>query len=211
MPGPTRQRPTSTGRRNAGVAVALSFVLVAMLGLSFAAVPLYRIFCQVTGLGGTTQVATAVPEATGAAAQRTIKVRFNADISPDLPWSFRPAQREIEVPLGARKLAHYVAESRAGMPTTGTATFNVTPLKAGAYFAKIDCFCFTEQRLTPGQRADMPVSFFVDPALLDDPDMAEVKTITLSYTFFPKPDAAPATGDQSAAVPGSPAAAESLN
>lgn len=170
--------------RNARVAVLLAGVFVGMVGLSFAAVPLYRLFCQVTGYGGTTQVATAAPEA--AASGRTIKVRFNADISPDLEWDFRPEQVEMTVGLGERMLAYYRASSAAEARTVGTATFNVTPLKAGLYFSKIDCFCFTEQALEPGASARMPVEFFVDPAIAEAEDLQDVKTITLSYTFFPK-------------------------
>lgn len=180
--------------RNLRTAVLLAGVFAGMVGLSFAAVPLYRLFCQVTGYGGTTQVATAAPEQT---AGETVKVRFNADIVPALAWQFRPEQVEMEVEVGARTMAYYRATSQAQTATVGTATFNVTPQKAGVYFSKIDCFCFQEQPLDPGQSARMPVDFFVDPALLDDPDMQDVRTITLSYTFFPHPDAqadAAATG-----------------
>jgi cytochrome c oxidase assembly protein subunit 11 len=183
---------TRSGPRNLRTAVLLAGVFAGMVGLSFAAVPLYRLFCQVTGYGGTTQVATAAPEAV---AGETIRVRFNADIVPALAWQFRPEQVEMELELGARAMAYYRATSRAEAPTIGTATFNVTPQKAGIYFSKIDCFCFQEQRLEAGQSARMPVDFFVDPALLDDPDMQDVKTITLSYTFFPHPDAQAAAAD----------------
>jgi cytochrome c oxidase assembly protein subunit 11 len=177
--------PRSPGR-NLRTAVLLTGVFAGMVGLSFAAVPLYQLFCQVTGYGGTTQVATAAPERT---AGETVKVRFNADIVPALAWRFRPEQVEMEVEVGARAMAYYRATSRAQSATVGTATFNVTPQKAGKYFSKIDCFCFQEQPLAPGQSARMPVDFFVDPALLDDPAMQDVRTITLSYTFFPHPDA----------------------
>ena len=180
------------GRRNARLAVLLTGVFAGMVALSFAAVPLYRLFCQVTGYGGTTQVATAAPEAAGEAG--TITVRFNADISPELAWRFKPEQVEMTVGLGERTMAFYRATSRAGAETVGTATFNVTPLKAGAYFSKIDCFCFTEQKLAPGESARMPVDFFVDPAIAEAPDMRDVKTITLSYTFFPKEDASARLG-----------------
>jgi cytochrome c oxidase assembly protein subunit 11 len=188
-----------TKRNNARVALLLSVVLVGMIGLSFAAVPLYRLFCQVTGYGGTTQVADVTPEA---ASERMMTIRFNADISPDLPWRFQPKQRSIEVRVGEPTVAYYEAENRSQRFTAGTAAFNVTPLKAGVYFNKVACFCFTEQALAAGERADMPVSFFVDPAIDDDPALADVDTITLSYTFFPDPDAkAPAAGmDQTAAA-----------
>ena len=180
-------RPTgaSATRRNARTAVVLTGVFAGMVGLSFAAVPLYRLFCQVTGVGGTTQVAEAAPEAV----DRTIKVRFNADHAPALPWAFAPKQVEVEVKVGERAMAYYTARNLSEAAVGGTATFNVTPLKAGKYFSKIACFCFTEQILQPGERVDMPVDYFVDPAMLDDPNMADVTTITLSYTFFPLPDA----------------------
>jgi cytochrome c oxidase assembly protein subunit 11 len=162
---------------------ALSLVLVAfgMGGLSFAAVPLYRIFCQVTGYGGTTQTADALPDEIGA---RVIKVRFNADIGRDMPWRFRPAQREIAVRLGEPGLAYFEATNRSELEVTGSATFNVTPAKAGIYFNKVACFCFDSQVLAPGQSARLPVSFFIDPAIADDRNLDDVSTVTLSYTFF---------------------------
>jgi cytochrome c oxidase assembly protein subunit 11 len=177
--------PVAGGRRNARTALVLVGVFAGMVGLSFAAVPLYQLFCQVTGYGGTTQVASAAPEA----AAETMTVRFNADISPDLAWRFQPREVSTEVRVGARAIAFYEAENLADRPLSGTATFNVTPLKAGKYFSKIACFCFTEQTLQPGERVEMPVEYFVDPAILEDPAMADVQTITLSYTFFPQPDA----------------------
>jgi cytochrome c oxidase assembly protein subunit 11 len=166
-------------------AVLATGVIAGMLGLTAAAVPLYRLFCQVTGYGGTTQRAEQAPEAV---AEATIKIRFNADVAQGLPWSFAPAAREIEVRIGEQSLAFYRAHNSASRPITGTATFNVTPAKAGVYFSKIDCFCFTEQTLAPDQSVDMPVSFFVDPAILDDPGTRELRSITLSYTFFPRDD-----------------------
>ena len=168
--------------RNRMVAGFCLLFVAGMVGMSYAAVPLYRIFCQVTGYGGTTQVAT---EAPAQAIERTITVRFDANVSRDMGWSFKPAQRKIELKVGESSLAFYRAQNTTSKPTVGTATFNVTPLAAGAYFNKIDCFCFTEQTLAPGQTVDMPVSFFVDPAIDEDPDLANVNTITLSYTFFP--------------------------
>ena len=177
-------RPVSS-KRNARTALVLTCVFASMVGLSFAAVPLYRLFCQVTGFGGTTQIAEVAPDVV----EETMKVRFNADRSPDLPWAFKPKQIEVEVKVGERAMAYYTAENLSETAVSGTATFNVTPLKAGKYFSKIACFCFTEQTLAPGERVDMPVDYFVDPAILDDPNMADVTTITLSYTFFPMPDA----------------------
>jgi cytochrome c oxidase assembly protein subunit 11 len=172
-------RPTK--RNNAAVAVTLMGVIAGMVGLSFAAVPLYQLFCQVTGFGGTTQQAITVPGETG---ERVFTVRFNADVNPDLPWAFAPEQRAMEVKAGEQGLAFYVARNRAARPTTGTAVFNVTPAKAGQYFNKTQCFCFSQQRLEPGEEAEMGVSFFVDPAILDDRGLDDVATITLSYTFF---------------------------
>ena len=172
-----------SGRRTskALTVVALASIVVGMLGLTAAAVPLYRLFCQVTGYGGTTQRAEAAPEQ---GLERTITVRFNADVDPDLPWSFAPEQRQIEVRIGEQSLALYRARNRSDHAIVGRATYNVTPFKAGPYFSKIACFCFNEQVLQPGQEVDMPVSFYVDPAILDDRNTRDVHTITLSYTFF---------------------------
>jgi cytochrome c oxidase assembly protein subunit 11 len=166
---------------NGRVVVLLSTVVVAMVGLSFAAVPLYRLFCQVTGYGGTTQVAEAPSAEAG---ERIVKVRFNADVDASLPWSFVPAQIEVALHVGEVGMAFYEARNPTDRAITGTAVFNVTPLKAGQYFNKVQCFCFDEQRLEAGQSVDMPVTFFVDPAIDDDPNLDDVRTITLSYTFF---------------------------
>lgn len=168
-------------RKNARVGLTLAGVVIGMIGLSFATVPLYRLFCQVTGFGGTTQIAETVPQEVS---DRVIAVRFNADVNDKLPWRFGPLQREVKVQVGENRLVFYQAQNISERAVTGTATFNVTPLKAGQYFSKIACFCFTEQRLEPGQEIDMPVSFFVDPAILEDPELDDVNTITLSYTFF---------------------------
>ncbi len=175
---------TTAKRRNARTGVVLTGIVAGMIGLSFASVPLYRLFCQVTGYGGTTQVAEAAP---GAVAERVIKVRFNADTAPGLPWYFKPVQREIALKVGESGLAYYRARNLAAVAVTGTSTFNVTPLKAGRYFSKVQCFCFTEQRLEAGQELDMAVSFFVDPEILSDRNLDDVKTITLSYTFVRAP------------------------
>jgi cytochrome c oxidase assembly protein subunit 11 len=194
---------TVARRRNARTGVVLAGIVAGMVGLSFASVPLYRLFCQVTGYGGTTQIAAAAP---GAVSERVIKVRFNADTAPDLPWSFKPVQREIALKVGESGLAYYRARNLAAEAVTGTSTFNVTPLKAGRYFSKVQCFCFDEQRLEAGQELDMAVSFFVDPEILSDRNLDEVKTITLSYTFFRAPGdaetgAEQANADASAAPP----------
>jgi cytochrome c oxidase assembly protein subunit 11 len=161
---------------------------LAMLGLGFAAVPLYNLFCRVTGFGGTTQVAT---EAEADLAQRlaasaggqTYSIRFDANTARDMPWDFRPVQVTDTVAVGQRDMATYIARNNSSVPVTGTATFNVEPESAGRYFNKIQCFCFTEQTLQPGQEVRMPVLYYVDPAALDDPNMQGVEQITLSYTF----------------------------
>ena len=175
--------------RNRTVAFLSLGVIVAMFGLVAASVPLYRLFCQVTGYGGTTQRADAGSETVS---ERNITVRFNADVNSRLPWRFHPAQRDLTLAIGESGLAFYQATNLSARTVTGTATFNVTPFKAGPYFNKIQCFCFTEQTLKPGETVDMPVTFFVDPAILDDPNLADVHTITLSYTFFAAPDGAAA-------------------
>ena len=172
--------PTGRGR-NGRTVLALVAVVMGMGALAYASVPLYRLFCQVTGYGGTTQVAAAAP---GEAAARVITVRFNADTNSALPWTFRPPAKAVAIRVGERALAVFTARNDSDRPVTGTATFNVTPQKAGLYFNKIQCFCFTEQRLEPGEMADMPVSFFVDPGIMNDPNLDDVGTITLSYTFF---------------------------
>jgi cytochrome c oxidase assembly protein subunit 11 len=170
---------------NARVALLLAGVVCGMVGLSFASVPLYRIFCQVTGLGGTTQQADALPDE---AIERMITVRFNADIDSSLPWRFKPGEKEVKIKVGEQGLTFYKAASLADFPTTGHATYNVTPLKAGLYFNKIHCFCFDEQTLAGGEEVDMGVNFFIDPAINEDPNLDDVQTITLSYTFFRTPE-----------------------
>ena len=172
----------SVAERNRATAAAAVAVIVGMVGLTTASVPLYRLFCQITGYGGTTQRAEAAP---GAFSEETVTVFFNADVAPELPWRFYPEQRRIEVRPGEQHLAFYVAENRSDRPIVATATFNVTPHKVGIYFQKLACFCFEQQKLEPGERVEMPVSFFVDPALLQDVSTQEVRQITLSYTFFP--------------------------
>lgn len=168
-------------RRLRLTAFASIAVVGAMVGVAYAAVPLYEAFCRVTGYGGTTQVAETAPAQLG---KRQITVRFDANTGRGMPWRFAPAQRQIILQTGQEALAFYTAANPTGRRIVGTATFNVTPLKAGQYFNKVECFCFTEQALDPGQTVDMPVSFFVDPAIEDDPNLSDVNTITLSYTFF---------------------------
>lgn len=168
--------------KNKRVAVMATAVVAGMVGLSFASVPLYRLFCQATGFGGTVQRAEKAPEA---ATGRMIAVRFDANTSKDLAWSFHPAQNVMQVKVGEQSIAYFKASNLSDKPLTGSAVFNVSPPQAGAYFNKIQCFCFTEQTLKPGETIDLPVSFFVDPGLLQDPDAEGIKEITLSYTFYP--------------------------
>lgn len=167
--------------KNLRVAAAVFAVVIGMVGMSFAAVPLYKLFCRVTGYDGTTQVAEAAP---GIVLDRQVRVEFNTDISPDLPWEFRSEIRRTDLRLGQDLLVNFIARNEASTPLTGTAIYNVTPLKAGKYFNKIECFCFGLQTLNPGQEVNMPVLFYIDPAMDTDPDMADVKVITLSYTFY---------------------------
>lgn len=167
-------------RRTALIAAAFA---LAMVGLAYASVPLYRLFCEVTGFNGTTQRADAV--VAGPASTRTMKVRFDGNVSAGLPWRFRPVATETSLPIGQSRLAFYRASNTSDRPITGTAVFNVTPDIAGRYFVKIACFCFEEQTLKPGQTVDMPVQYYIDPAILDDPQAGKIDEITLSYTFFP--------------------------
>ena len=162
-------------------ALFLVLLVFGMTGLAFASVPLYRLFCQVTGINGTTQRADAAP---GAAAGQ-VSVRFDANINPALPWRFEPVEDKVSIAPGARTQVMYRAANLTARATTGTATFNVSPAIAGKYFSKIECFCFSEQVLKGGQSVDMPVIFFVDPRLREDPDTRHIDEITLSYTFYP--------------------------
>lgn len=174
-------RPTN--RRNGTTAIVLLAVVGGMVGLAYASVPLYQLFCKVTGYGGTPNL-----EASSSVqvSEQTITIRFDSNINKSrLAWGFKPEVQEMTVRIGEQNLANYVAKSLSDVETTGTATYNVTPFKAGSYFSKVDCFCFTEQTLVPGQQANMPVSFYVDPDILNDPSTKDLKTITLSYTFFP--------------------------
>ncbi|TNE41232.1 MAG: cytochrome c oxidase assembly protein [Alphaproteobacteria bacterium] len=175
--------PDKTKRGIRSAALICTVVVAAMVGVSFAAVPLYNMFCRVTGFGGTTQRAVSAPDHV---VDRTITVRFDSTVSQRMPWHFKPLQREVQVKLGESKLVFYRAENLSDHPITGTASFNVTPDRAGSYFTKIQCFCFTEQTLQPGEAVDMPVTFYVDPEAVEDRSMDSVHTITLSYTFYPK-------------------------
>ena len=175
--------------RDAVVASICGFVVVFMVGASYAAVPFYDWFCRATGFNGTTQVATSAP-AEGPLA-RKISVRFDANVGPGLPWKFEPEQNEIEVRIGEVVTVFYTVTNQAARATTGVAAYNVAPLTVGAYFQKINCFCFTEQTMGPGEKREMPVVFYVDPALAKDSENDGLNTITLSYTFYPVRDVAP--------------------
>ena len=170
-------------RRNGILGIVLVSVLGGMVGLSYAAVPLYRLFCQVTGYAGTPR--TDVQAGPVAVAEERITVRLDANVNSDLPWRFRPETPQVSARLGETVLAHYLAKNLSSSAVVGHATFSVTPYKAAQYFAKVECFCFTEQRLEPGEEVPMAVSFYVDPEILNDPDARDVRTITLSYTFYP--------------------------
>ncbi len=165
-----------------------AFGALAMLGLGFAAVPLYRLFCQVTGFGGTTQKADLAEAASVQVAGTKISVRFDSNTDPGLPWKFSPMQVTQEMPIGSRMMAFYRAENLSDKPVTGVASFNVQPELAGLYFKKVHCFCFNQQTLQPGESVEMPVQYYVDPAILKDPEAARIKQITLSYTFHTSAD-----------------------
>jgi cytochrome c oxidase assembly protein subunit 11 len=174
-------------------------VVAGMTGLSFASVPLYRLFCQATGLGGTTQRAASAP---GKEAGALVTIRFDAETAPDLGWEFRPLQSAVNVHPGEQRQIFYRAVNKTAQPVTATATYNVTPAKAGIYFDKLQCFCFSEQHLAAGESVDMGVVFFVDPDILTDPNTNDVRAITLSYTMFRAHQ--PARPTASAASPARP-------
>ena len=165
--------------------IIISFIVLFMLSLSFAAVPLYDIFCRVTGFGGTTQIASIAP---GSSGHPSINVRFESSTSSSLNWNFFAKSKVVNIPIGEEKTIFYFAKNLSNKPIVGTATFNVTPAKVGQYFMKIDCFCFVEQLLEPGQSLNMPVTFFIDPDIYKDENVKEVNEITLSYTFMKSMD-----------------------
>ena len=166
---------------NRKLVVRLVALVVVMGALSWAAVPFYSWFCRVTGFAGTTQVAT---QGSDSVLEETVRVRFDANVMPDLDWTFRPMQREMTVRIGETAMAYYEAVNTSDQTVTGSATYNVAPMDAGYYFEKIECFCFTEQTLAPGERIEMPLTFFVNPDMLENRDAAHIRDITLSYTFF---------------------------
>jgi cytochrome c oxidase assembly protein subunit 11 len=191
----TRQQPTASDKasrrtltRDALVASICGFVVVLMVGAAYAAVPFYNWFCRATGFNGTTQVATSAPA--GAPLSRKIAVRFDANVAPGLPWKFEPEQTEIEVNVGQVVTVFYAVTNQSARTTTAQAAYNVAPLTVGAYFQKINCFCFTEQTMAAGEKRDMPVVFYVDPALAADHENDGLNSITLSYTFYPVRDPA---------------------
>ena len=177
-----------TRRKNLRSGMMALLLVSGMLALGFASVPLYRLFCQVTGFNGTTQRVEDSAAEMVVASNTVMSIRFDANVNSALPWDFRPESTTDHVTVGARDMAVYIAKNRSDQPVVGTATFNVTPVQAGQYFSKTQCFCFTEQRLEPGQEMRMPVLYYVDPAILTDPDTKDIEEITLSYTFYPSKD-----------------------
>jgi len=185
-----KQTPTAPRLgRDAVVAAICGAVVALMVGASYAAVPFYDWFCRATGFNGTTQVATAAPSA--APLGRRIAVRFDSNVAAGLPWKFEPEQTEIEINIGQVTTVYYNVTNQSARTTTGQAAYNVAPLTVGAYFQKINCFCFTEQTMAPGEKREMPVVFYVDPSIVKDSDNDGLNTITLSYTFYPVRNPAP--------------------
>ncbi len=166
---------------NTKLALSLIMLITGMALLAYASAPLYNLFCKVTGYGGTTQIAKNGADYIGS---RKIEVRFDGNVNPDLPWEFKPEQNSVNITTGENILVFYYAHNKSSQAVTGTAVYNVTPHKAGKYFNKIQCFCFSEQLLAPNQQVHMPVSFFIDPAFDNDQEMKDVNAITLSYSFF---------------------------
>ena len=181
----TAQNQNNLKAQNKKVIFIITFVGMLMLSLSYAAVPLYDIFCRVTGFGGTTQIASSAP---GSSGHPNINIRFESNITDSLNWDFYSKTKTVKIPMGEEKTIYYFAKNLSNEPIVGTATFNVTPAKAGQYFMKIDCFCFVEQLLNPGESMNMPVTFFIDPDLYKDENVQEVNEITLSYTFMKSMD-----------------------
>lgn len=181
----TAQNQNNLKAQNKKVIFIVTLVGMLMLSLSYAAVPLYDIFCRVTGFGGTTQIASSAP---GSSGHPNINIRFESNITDSLNWDFYSKTKTVKIPMGEEKTIYYFAKNLSDEPIVGTATFNVTPAKAGQYFMKIDCFCFVEQLLNPGESMNMPVTFFIDPDLYKDENVQEVNEITLSYTFMKSMD-----------------------
>ena len=193
---------------NARLVWRLVAVVVVMGALAWAAVPFYRWFCQVTGFAGTTQIAQSESDRV---LDQTVRVRFDANVMPGLGWTFRPMQREMTVRLGETGMAYYEAVNNSDETVTGSATYNVSPDSAGYFFEKIQCFCFTEQTLAPGERIEMPLTFFVNPDMLDDRDAKRIRDITLSYTFFRADGPKSASAADTATAPAVPEAGTAVN
>ncbi len=194
-----QERTPPASKRHGAVAAVCALLVLSMAGLSFAAVPLYRLYCQVTGYQGTTQKAE---KGSDIVLDRVVKVHFDANTAAELPWTFAPMQSSLEVKVGENTLAFYKATNNSDKPTTGTAVFNVTPDSVGSHFNKVQCFCFTEQRLEPGQSIEMAVSFFVDPAFVTDEETKNFSELTLSYAFYPLPEPRKKEGQAAAANSG---------
>lgn len=184
-------KPESDSSRNANLGMKVAAVGVLMIGATYGSVPLYRVFCAATGFGGTVQkdqklkkLVTRDPEKPPA---REVTIRFNTETSFNMPWEFKPTQKKVKVRIGETALAFFTAKNNSDKPVVGVASYNVTPMRAGIYFNKIQCFCFDEQRLRAGEQIDMPVFFFLDPEMEDDPRMNVIDDIVLSYTFYPAP------------------------
>ncbi|WFU02687.1 cytochrome c oxidase assembly protein [Rhizobium sp. CB3171] len=192
---------TTNKARNAGrnnglvVAMCLSFV-VGMSAMCAAAVPLYRIFCEVTGFNGTTQ---RVDQASSIILDRPIKVSFDANVAPGIPWDFKPMQKEVSPKIGETVEIKFLVENKSDQPTRGQAIFNVSPVEAGAYFNKVQCFCFNETDLAPGEKREMPVVFYVDPEITKAEETKTITALTLSYTFYPRDGAKPVASNEGAA------------
>lgn len=201
FPGRSAEREAEIRRRNKNLAAWALAIVVTTVGLSYGSVPLYRMFCQVTGFGGTVRRVQfendfddeddLYIDENKIVQGRPITIRFNADVSARVPWRFTPLQTEVVVLPGETALAFYLAENKSTEPVTGIATYNITPAKAAVYFNKVQCFCFDEQRIKPGEALDMPVFFYIDPDFADDDEMADVSDIMLSYTFFKAEDVTP--------------------
>lgn len=197
MTGSTEQTGTAVSAHRR-VGMACGGIALGMLALAFAAVPLYRMFCQSTGYGGTTQRAERLSTEI---ASRSVTVRFDANVSAGLGWTFEPVQHTMKVRLGENALAFYRATNTSGKTVTGTAVFNVLPEAMGIHFQKVECFCFKEQTLAPGESVEMPVSFFIDTGMARDRDLDAVETVTLSYTFYPVAAAKPAAAAETTREP----------
>jgi cytochrome c oxidase assembly protein subunit 11 len=191
----TARTPKQQLRRDLVVATCCGAFVTLMVGAAYAAVPFYDWFCRTTGFGGTTQVSEKAPDFM---LDRTVKVRFDSNVSPGLPWKFKPDQNEITVRIGEVVTAHYKVINQSARPTLAQAGYNVTPPTVGIYFNKINCFCFTEQRLAGGETREMAVVFYVDPAIVKDHEHDGLNSITLSYTFYPLPEKATPVADASA-------------